>query len=348
MSDARKTHLTLFASLGLLFGVLGTLVPPPNDSHAAPAPLARVQPTGILVLDDCDEQFRGKAGYEDNLTYFDATGKVVFRISGFNNCQSIGSNHTIAVDAVRGWIWVMELVGNRIHKFDRAGKELLTIPDIKTSALAVDPETGNLWVVETAGRIDDGRTKVFDPKGNLLATHNVKGFDITYDKKGKAFWLAGPKLTKIGVDGKVAFMKDIAVWCSVSVAVHPTTGQAWVAAREHSQVAGSKNELLSFDNDGTAKHAIGLGNNSPMHLSIDRQSGDVWVASSRKSVRRYSSKGSLLADHTLEAITCEADLTSNDVWVVTREKVLRMDTKGKVLHEGRHKSKTLVAWVAAF
>lgn len=348
MFSARNTSLKLFASLGLLFGVLSTLVLPPNDSPAAPAPLPRASRTGLLVLDDCDEQYIGKAGYEDNLTYFDATGKVVFRVSGFNNCQSIGSNHTIAADGVRGWIWAVEIVGERIRKFDRTGKELLTIPGIKASALAVDPETGNLWVITSKGTVKGEKTKVFDPKGKLLETHDVSGFDISYDKKGKAFWIAGPKLAKVSVDGKIAFSKDIAVWCSVSVAVHPTTGQAWVVARRHPQVAGSKNELLGFDNDGTPKHAIDLADNGPMHLSIDHRSGDVWVASSRKSVRRYSSEGKLQADHALEAISCQADRSSNDVWVVTPEKVIRMDPKGKVLHEGRHKSKTLVAWVDAF
>src|SRR5262249_14512864 len=155
---------------------------------------------------NCDPQFRGKATYECNLSSISPSGKLTFRVSGFNNCESIGSNHMVATDPARGWIWTLENVGHRIRKFDRKGKQLLTIEDVKGSALAVDPKTGNLWVVSSRGNIQGDKTLVFSARGMVLATYDVSGWDIAYDKKGKAFWICGPKLAKVSADkGTVAF-----------------------------------------------------------------------------------------------------------------------------------------------
>src|SRR5262245_55915810 len=74
------------------------------QAPAPPLPKGKDVPsTGVLVLDNCDEEYQGKQVYSDNLSYIDAAGKVAFRVSGLNNCESIGSNHMVAVDAKRGW-----------------------------------------------------------------------------------------------------------------------------------------------------------------------------------------------------------------------------------------------------
>src|SRR5262249_42776360 len=151
----------------------------------------------ILVLDDCDEQYRGKDAYEDNLTLLDFTGKQRFRLSGFNNCQSIGSSRMIATDPARKAIWVLENVAHRIRRFDLAGKETLTIAGVHGSAIAVDPETGNVWALVGEGGIGSGKTVVFDDQGGEVASHAISGWDIVYDPKSKAFWIAEKKLTKI-------------------------------------------------------------------------------------------------------------------------------------------------------
>ena len=80
------------------------------NSIAAPVPKAPVKPSGILVLDDCDPNYKGQAEYKDNLTFLDSEAKQTFRISGFNGCEAIGSTHTIATDSKRNCFWVLELV----------------------------------------------------------------------------------------------------------------------------------------------------------------------------------------------------------------------------------------------
>ena len=122
---------------------------------AAPAPKESAKPNGILVLDN-----------KDNLTLLDPTGKQTFRVSGFNNCESIGSSRMIAADRARKCIWVIENVAHRIRRFDLAGKETLTIPGVHGSAVAVDPETGHVWALAGEGQIGKGKTVVYDAKGN--------------------------------------------------------------------------------------------------------------------------------------------------------------------------------------
>src|SRR5262249_41782840 len=158
-----------------------------SSAQAAPA-LPGSKAGGVFVLDDCDPDYEGKATYADNLSYIDGSGKLVFRVSGLNTCQMIGSNRQIAYDAARGKVWVAECVAHQIRKYDLEGKELLVLKDIKPGAIALDPETGNLWAVRSTGQIDRGDLAVFSPAGKELAVHSVSGWDLAYDPKSKAFW----------------------------------------------------------------------------------------------------------------------------------------------------------------
>ncbi len=327
---------------GLVAGLL--VVPGAPDGAAAPVPAPK---GGVLVLDNCDPDYRGKDEYADNLTSIDAAGKVVFRASGLNNCESVGSSHMVAVDAKRGWVWVVENVGHRVRKYDRAGKELLVLHNVRASALAVDPETGDLWALTSEGRITGGKTVVFDAEGRQRASHAVGGFDIAYDAKSRAFWVAGPRLAKVQ-GGKVVFDKPVAAWCAVSLAVHPGTGAVWAVARDHPDVAGSKNELLGFDNDGTLRHRVALGKDDPFHVSVGPKDGAVWLTVLRKGVRRYSAGGKLEAEHAAQALAAEADTRTGGVWVVTPDETLHLSRRGEVTFRARHKGPTSQAWLAAW
>src|SRR5262249_4153300 len=155
----------------------------------------KIAPTGILVLDDCDPQYQGKSEYGDNLTFIDATGKIGFRKSGFNSSESIGSNHTIAVDTRRDCFWVVENEACRIQKFDRKGTAQFVIKDVPASALAVDPATGNLWMLLSRATARGHGTAVYSASGKQLATYPTSGEDIIHDPKSGSFWIAGGNLT---------------------------------------------------------------------------------------------------------------------------------------------------------
>jgi DNA-binding beta-propeller fold protein YncE len=330
------------------FLLLAFAVPALSMALAAPAPKEPEKPTGILVLDNCDDQYQGKEEYKDNLTLLDSAGKQVFRVSGFNNCESIGSSRMIAPDPTRKCIWVIENVAHRIRRFDLAGKETLTIPGVSGSAIAVDPETGNVWALANEGQIGKGKTVVYDEKGKEVATFDISGWDIAYDRKAKAFWIAEKKLTKLTpANGEVVWSVDISTWCASSVDVDPRSGAAWVAVREHPDVAGSANRLLKFDADGKELVAIDLGKKGPFRVSVDPKDGNVWVAHFMKSVERFSADGKSQADHVVEALAVQVDPAGGDVWVVTPKEMQKMTPEGTLIKRVSHAGKTSQAWIAS-
>lgn len=331
--------------LGSALAALGLAAPVVPHMSAAPAPASKNG--SILVLDNCDPDFKGKAAYEDNLSSISSAGKLLFRVSGLNNCESIGSNHMIASDAKRGWVWICENVGHCIHKYDRAGKELLVLNDIQCHALAVDPDNGDLWVLTEKGKIYGDKTVVFDAQGNQKTVYNVSGFDIAYDRKSKSFWIAGRNLAKVQ-QSEVVIHKQITTWCASSLAVHPTTGMVWVAVRRHEQVPNSRNELLGFDNDGDLRKTIALDDAMPFHVSIDGRDGAVWLTLWNHSVQRYTAEGKLEAEHELKAKAAESDARSGGVWVVTAEETVLLNRKGEDLFRVKHKGETSQAWIAGW
>ena len=319
-----------------------------NEQSQKPRPL-------ILVLDDCDPKFSGKETYEDNLSCINAEGQLAFRISGFNNCESIGSSHMIAPDSRRGWIWVLENVGHRIRKLDPEGKELLTIKDIEASAMAVHPETGNLWVTVTKGTIQGERTDVFDPQGHRLTTYPASGYDIAYDPKANAFWIAGPNLAKIdAATGKVLLAKQITTWCASSLDVYAKTGTVWVTVRRHEQVLGSANQLLAFHNDGAPIQTIELGEGTAEHpilpfcVSVDQTDGSVWVALYRRGLRRFSSDGTPQRELMMWTLAALADPSTHGAWVVTSQGVVHLNWDGTTVSQVDNKSATRQAWISAY
>ena len=315
---------------------------------AAPLPKTPAEPTGILVLDNCDDQYEGKDEYRDNLTLIDSTGNRTFRVSGFNVCESIGSSRMIAADPRRACIWVIENVAHRIRRFDLAGKETLAIPDVNGSAIAVDPETGNLWALANGGMIGKGKTVVYDGKGKEVASYDISGWDIAYDRKAKAFWIADTKLTKIAAaKGEVILSVDVSTFCASSVDVDPRSGAAWVAVRLHPQVAGSGNRLLKFDANGKALAAIDLNQKTPIRVSVDSKDGSIWVAHASKSVERFSADGKSQAEHLVHALSVQVDRAGGAAWVVTPTEIQKMTPKGDVLTRALHAGKTSQAWIAS-
>jgi len=298
---------------------------------ASPAPKPAPRLSGVIVLDNCDSTYQGKEQYEDNLSLYSTTGDRLFRVSGFNNCESIGSSHAIAVDTTRNCIWVIENVAHRIRRFDFSAKETLSIPEVNGSSLAVDPEIGNVWVMATRGRIGDGHTMVFDGQGKEVAKYDISGWDIAYDGKAKAFWIAEQNLTKVdAATGKVLCSVDVSTWSATSVDVDQNSGAAWVAVGEHPGAFGSRNRLLRVSPDAKITAAVELGTKSPRRVSIDPKDGSAWVAS-RRSVERFSPEGKSLAEYVVEALAVQVVADGGDFWVVTPDRVQKMATNGNVL-----------------
>lgn len=315
---------------------------------AEPIPKGAGKFSGIIVLDNCDPIFKDKDKYEDNVTVIDSVGKLKFRIKGFNSSQTIGGMRKIAIDSTRISFWVFEDAAYRIRKFDFDGKESLTINDIRCSAIAVNPETGHLWVVTTPRGFGTGPTVVYDRGGKLIATYDeANGTDIVYDKKDKAFWIAGKELTKVSaVNGKVLVRKTIATWTASSLDVDSRTGDVWVGIRMHPQVAGSDDRLMKLDSTGKEVVSVGLEGNSPWQVSADSTDGSVWVAAG-KMIRHYSKDGKLVFEKEHRSYGVQVEPGGKDVWVVTPDETQKMTSKGEITFRIPHASKTIQAWIAS-
>jgi DNA-binding beta-propeller fold protein YncE len=311
---------------------------------STPIPKEGPRITGILVLDNCDPKYKDKDAYEDNLTLVDFDGKKTFRLSGFNNCESIACSRMIATDPSRKCIWVIENVAHRIRRFDLTGKETLAINGVDGSAIAVDPETGNVWALANKGQIGTGKTVVFNDKGKEVASYEVSGWDIAYDKKAKAFWIVDHKLTKITDKGEIVFSDKIASWCVSSIDIDPQTGNAWVLFRV---LKGKGNPLVKFDPKGKELAAITLGERSPFRVSVDAKDGSVWVAHLGKSIERFSSEGKSEAVYEADALGVQVDPSGKEVWVVTPEEIQKWTSKGEIVKRIKHASKSSQAWIAA-
>src|SRR5262249_20279576 len=157
-----------------------------------------------------------------------------------------------------------------------AGRELVALKNVQASALAVEPASGNVWVLWTRGGIGTGSTEVFDKDGQSVATYDHHGWDIAFDGKSKAFWMADRNLLKDSTKGETLVQKEITKWCASSLDVDQKTGMVWVATREYSPNFG-RNELLGFDNDGKLVKTIPLGA-APFRVAVDSRRGFVWLA----------------------------------------------------------------------
>ena len=317
-----------------------------GSTSATRAELESTLPRGVFVLDDCDREFKGKEKYEDHLTLISAAGKVGFQVTGINVCESVGCHHVIAVDAPRKCVWVSENVGDCIKKYDLDGTVSVTISVQGCGAIAVHPETGNIWaLVTTNGTITAGKTVVFDPKGRELMSYDAFGVDIAYSIKENAFWIVGKNLAKIFAnDGFVDLSQRVAAWCGVSVDVDQKSGAVWVAVRDHPNLDGSKNELLKFDRYGKPLANIAMGDKDPFQVSVDQRDGSVWMVNFNVSLERFSSDGEHLMASPVPAVAVQADRLG-DVWAVTATNIQKLNAKGEALFKIHLVGKTGEAWI---
>src|SRR6266404_4590443 len=71
----------------------------------------------ILVLDDCDEDFR-KPPFEDAVLLFGGDGRVLGRMASFNICATVGGSRALAVGPGATSFVVCENVAHKITSFD--------------------------------------------------------------------------------------------------------------------------------------------------------------------------------------------------------------------------------------
>ena len=172
------------------------------------------------------------------------------------------------------------------------------------------------------------------------------GTDIVYDRRAKAFWIAGPSLTRISADMKrTNGPYDLRAWTVTSLDVDVNDGTVWVATRDLVEKT-PQNQILHVDVDGEQLHRINVGADHMKKVSVDARDGSVWVVHNRQSVNHYSRAGKLLVKHPLDGVlTAEVDDRTGELWVVTRNDTGRLDAHGKLVSPLRHPTFTSDAWI---
>lgn len=302
--------------------------------------VARLGSIGVAVLDNCDPRYEPPLPRSDGLRLISATGKHHFLRRNLNNCEAIGANHGVVIDAERQRVLYREYVSGTVTALDIATSKTIFQVGQKCCALALDPGNGNVWCLDGKANV-----VVIDPTGERLATHAVKAFDIAFSPADDAFWMVGRDVTKMDRNGTVLSRKQISDWFCVSVAPDPVTGGAWVVERNHSEGNG-RNQLHRFAPDGTLAQSIALGV-LPFSVACDAE-GTAWVVRMRKEIELFQRDGTRLPAIPVPAVSIAISPRTGDVWVATKEDVLRIDSEGKTLTRatlGRLSSQT---WLAAF
>ena len=253
----------------------------------------------LLVLDNCDPDFQGKYTYDDRLYMLDSRGRLETVITGFNQSEANSGSHVMAVDEQRKTLWVTENVGNRLWHFDLiTGKLIQRIPNIDARAIAIDPDTGNVWIlISSNDKINEFHIQVISPSGEKVAKHPIPGInlDIVYSHYDKHFWIVGQNIYKFNTQGRVTsrIMNKIP-WRALSVSIDQDNGDAWIVIGYHFQVQGSQPQLWHVDRNGqTIKKIIEIDDVLPFCVSVDAKNDNVWVGC-RGTTLRFNTLGEKL------------------------------------------------------
>jgi beta-lactamase regulating signal transducer with metallopeptidase domain/thiol-disulfide isomerase/thioredoxin len=317
------------------------------EPQASPDSPRAMELAAVVVADDTDPNFDPDRPHSDGLRLLSASGEELWSTSGFNNAQTVGGVHGVAVDRARKRIYVRELASNRISAYTTGGEKLWQIEGMNASTLAVDPQTGNLWASGGPG-LNDGETVVFDLEGNEVAAHPFVAIDMAFDPHSDSFWLAGYEIFKLSRNGEVQFRKPVDGWCCASVSVNPADGSVSIAERDHSEVAYSKNRLWLLASDGSVRQQLDLGKDDIFVVACDPQSGDAWFSGYGRGLRRATPAGELRELSAVVASNIAFSPTTDDVWVATQDAVLKLDRSGAVQTKVAHRAESSQVWLAAF
>jgi hypothetical protein len=303
----------------------------------------------VIVLDDCDPNFQFDVhSRDDALRLFSADGKEIRRVGGLNNCQNIAMNHGVALDPQRGRIYARELVAHCVTATDLAGKIVWRVEQIRASAMAVDPDSGDLWCLVDDGSIENGELVVLDIKGNRRARHPIRGVDIAYDPVDQAFWVVGKDLARIDRHGtELLKISNFAAWTCTSVAPIPGAGEAWLAERKHPQVAGSRSRLVRVSTKGEIRQTVERDDWNPFGVACEPGTRQAWVVDLGKALVRVPRGEAPREPIPIPALAVAIGGESGQIWVATPDQILRLKFGVAVVKIALGKPSGQV-WLAAF
>jgi outer membrane protein assembly factor BamB len=183
--------------------------------------------TRILVLDDCDADFRTPP-FEDGVITFNAKGKPAPKVSGFNICQTVGGCRTLAVSKDGGFFVVCENVNGGLSAYRAStGEKLWGFSNADQFSSATVAADGTVYALTSAGQIYGKDILAIDRAGHLMRQEAVAGFDLALDETRNALWLVGSNITRCDLELKVLLAVDSIGWCAVSVDCNADGSVGW-------------------------------------------------------------------------------------------------------------------------
>ena len=322
--------------------------------------------TGLLVLEDCDADFRTPP-FEDAIITFGANGKPVRKVTGLNIAETVGGCRSLSVAKDGRFFTVCENVAQKLtaHQLD-TGKRLWSLDGAFNSATI--SQNGTVYALTSSGTIYGKDILLIDQNGRIVRQAPVGGFDLALDDERKVLWLAGKNIKKCDLDCKQLFEINCIGWCAVSLDVS-LDGSVWVAKREHPNVVQSTNRLLKLSSEGQMLKAIGLPF-SPSCVRVDSSDGSIWAtgvvvqesairrlldATERRigrlpignkirelltgprvwfRTRKYDQNGGVLCEVRQGGFSLEIDQADGSLWIGGRQKVYHYSRRGTILGQG--------------
>ncbi|MCR9296318.1 MAG: carboxypeptidase regulatory-like domain-containing protein, partial [bacterium] len=277
---------------------LQQFLPAPDEPAAVPV--------AVLVMDDADPLYDPKDEAHDNLIALNAAGDELWRIAELESTGGMAGSQRMAVDPVRGVIYVAENVAKRLSCFDWNGRRIWQITDVDAECLAIDEKTGNIWL-SGGDTIAHGETIVVNPQGHEVFRLPYRGIDILYHPTTEQMWLVGKSLIIVDRNGTRVHREPVSGHSLSSLAVDPKSGLVWIGERDHPDVAQSKNRLWLVTPDGTVKMKLDLGEKAPFAVACT-QSGQALVGGYQTGLLKVSVTGEI--EQLIAAV--ETDGASND------------------------------------
>ena len=238
---------------------------------------------------------------------------------------------SVAVDSVRGHVWVSDGVGGRVAALDPESGVTVSIPGLGwPGALAVDPLDRVIWVCNETG----GKLFAFDPAGNPLgnpieplALPLGVAVDV-FDRSVVVIERSASRVRRYAADH--GLVSTLNVDRPTRVAIDSLTRRAWITSFEARTVTtvppsfsgieltipgfqgpigvavDSKNgrvwvadaiagEVVALDRDGAILFRVG-GLDEVRELAVDPETGEVWASvTDRGEVVRISLAGQILS-----------------------------------------------------
>lgn len=277
---------------------------------------------------------------KQGLCLFDSSGDLIRQLPAIAPSGWLKRPDRIAVDHERGRFYA--LTRETLHACSADGKLLYQVAVPSPQAIAVHPETGHLWILQTS-YLNSGSLLVLDDQGNEIDRHPVPGFSLRFSRRDNGFWVIGKSAKLVSAAGDVMVEHALPgkAYTFAAMTIDPAGG-CWALEDSHPDVPASREQLWHITKNGLRKVGefgeVDHNTYAGLHLSSLAVVGDqVWVSvidrqedyvlGPNSEIRRYTKAGELLG--TIDVLANDLHGTGDGtVWATTDTHLIEFDADG--------------------